>query len=70
VAKRAAELDGDEATGARSVHRALEAPARLIADNAGLEGAVIVQQIESESGSTGFDVATGEFVDTAQSRRD
>jgi chaperonin GroEL len=56
-------LEGDEATGARSVHRALEAPARLIADNAGHEGAVIVQQAESESGTTGFNAATGEFVD-------
>jgi chaperonin GroEL len=48
VAKAIESLDGDEATGARSVHRALEAPARLIADNAGLEGAVIVQRIEAE----------------------
>src|SRR6185436_20506260 len=56
-------LDGDEATGARIVYRALEAPARLIADNAGLEGAVIVQRVESESGSTGLNAATGEFVD-------
>ena len=37
-------LEGDEATGAKSVHKALEAPGRLIADNAGLEGAVIVEQ--------------------------
>jgi chaperonin GroEL len=56
-------LDGDEATGARLVHRALEAPARLIADNAGLEGAIVVQQVESETGSTGLNAATGEFVD-------
>jgi chaperonin GroEL len=56
-------LEGDEATGARAVWRALEAPARLIADNAGLEGAVIVQQIEAETGSTGFNAATGEFTD-------
>ncbi len=42
---------------------ALEAPARLIADNAGLEGAVVVQQIERETGSTGFNAATGEFED-------
>jgi len=56
-------LDGDEATGARSVYKALEAPARLIADNAGLEGAVIVEQVEAESGSTGLNAATGEFVD-------
>jgi chaperonin GroEL len=63
VSKAIDGLDGDEATGARSVHKALEAPARLIADNAGLEGAVIVQQIEAESGSTGLNAATGEFVD-------
>jgi len=56
-------LDGDEATGARIVHRSLEAPARLIADNAGLEGAVVVQQIEAETGSVGLNAATGEFVD-------
>ncbi len=63
IAKMAEGLDGDEATGARIVHRALEAPARLIADNGGYEGAVIVQQAESESGTTGFNAATGEFVD-------
>ena len=56
-------LDGDEATGARIVWQALEAPARLIADNAGLEGAVVVQQVERETGTTGFNAATGEFED-------
>ncbi|MBX3313374.1 MAG: chaperonin GroEL [Actinobacteria bacterium] len=56
-------LEGDEATGARSVHKALDAPARLIAGNAGLEGAVVVQQVESESGSYGFNAATGTFED-------
>ena len=63
VEKVVNELEGDEATGAGIVHRALVAPARLIADNAGLEGAVIVRQIESESGSVGFNAATGEFPD-------
>jgi chaperonin GroEL len=63
VASVADGLEGDEATGARIVHRALEAPARLIADNGGFEGAVIVQQAEAESGTTGFNAATGEFVD-------
>lgn len=58
-----ATLEGDEATGARAVYRALEAPARLIADNAGHEGAVIVQQVEAETGSMGFNAATGEMVD-------
>ena len=57
------ELEGDEATGAGIVYRSLQAPARLIADNAGLEGAVIVRQVEAESGSVGFNAATGEFTD-------
>ncbi|MFN8020903.1 MAG: chaperonin GroEL [Acidimicrobiales bacterium] len=56
-------LTGDEATGARTVWEALVAPARLIADNAGLEGAVTVQQVESATGSTGLNAATGEMVD-------
>jgi chaperonin GroEL len=63
VADVANSLDGDEATGARAVWKALEAPTRLIADNAGLEGAVIVQQVEAETGSTGFNAVTGEFTD-------
>ncbi len=56
-------LDGDERTGARIVLRSLDAPARLIADNAGLEGAVVVQQLERETGSVGLNAATGEFED-------
>ena len=56
-------LTGDEATGARTVYESLTAPARLIADNAGLEGAVTVRQLEDETGSTGLNAATGEFVD-------
>ncbi len=56
-------LDGDEETGARSVYRALEAPARLIADNAGLEGAIWVQKVEESSGNTGLNAATGEIED-------
>jgi len=63
VAKAIEGLEGDEATGARSVHNALDAPARLIAQNAGLEGAVVVQQIERESGAIGLNAATGEFED-------
>ncbi|GIU84300.1 MAG: 60 kDa chaperonin [Acidimicrobiales bacterium] len=56
-------LSGDEATGARIVWKALEAPCRLIADNAGYEGVVIVRQVEAESGSTGFDALRGEMRD-------
>ena len=56
-------LSGDEATGARIIAAALEAPAKLIAANAGHEGAVIVQQVEAQEGSNGFNAATGEMVD-------
>ncbi len=56
-------LSGDEATGARIISAALDAPTKLIAANAGHEGAVIVQRVEAETGSTGFDAATGEMVD-------
>ncbi|MBC8364594.1 MAG: chaperonin GroEL [Actinobacteria bacterium] len=59
-------LSGDEATGARIVHAALEAPARLIADNAGLEGAVMVREIEQASGNTGLNALTGELEDLVE----
>jgi len=57
------ELTGDEETGARSVSRALEAPTRLIAGNAGLEGAIWVKKVEEAKGSQGLNAATGEIVD-------
>jgi chaperonin GroEL len=63
VAKAADGLTGDEATGARTVWHALESPARLIADNAGLEGAVAVQQAERETGTVGLNALTGDFED-------
>ena len=56
-------LDGDQATGARIVYAALEAPTRLIADNAGLEGAVMVREVEAASGTTGLNAMTGELED-------
>ena len=59
-------LDGDMQTGARIVYAALEAPARLIADNAGFEGAVMVREIESATGNTGLNVLTGEMVDLVE----
>ena len=63
VAAAVESLSGDEQTGAGIVLRALDAPARLIADNAGAEGAVVVQQLERESGNVGYNAATGEFED-------
>ena len=56
-------LTGDEATGARIVYDSLTAPARLIADNAGLEGAVTTQKVEDAKGNMGLNAATGEMVD-------
>jgi chaperonin GroEL len=56
-------LTGDEATGASIVKRALSEPARLIAHNAGHEGAVVVERIRSESGATGFNAATAQWGD-------
>ncbi|SDC23870.1 MULTISPECIES: chaperonin GroEL [unclassified Candidatus Frackibacter] len=55
-------LEGDEATGADIVRRALEAPVRLIADNAGYEGSVIVEKVKNEELGVGFDAYNGEFV--------
>jgi chaperonin GroEL len=63
VEKTVASLTGDEATGARIVAKALEEPLKWIAINAGLEGSVIVQQAERETGNNGLNALTGEFVD-------
>ena len=52
VTKAADKLDGDEATGARIVYRALEEPLKWIAINAGLEGAVQVQEVERPRGTS------------------
>ena len=59
----ALKLQGDEATGARIVRSALSEPARLIAHNAGHEGAVVVERIRAEKEATGFDAARAEWVD-------
>ena len=56
-------LSGDEATGARTVYSALEAPTRLIADNAGLEGAVAVRQVGAEDGPVGLNALSGDLED-------
>jgi chaperonin GroEL len=56
-------LEGDERTGANTVYESLTAPCRLIADNAGLEGAVTTQAVEAAEGNIGLNAATGEMVD-------
>src|SRR6185295_6697524 len=55
--------DGDVTTGIRIVRRALEEPLRRIAENAGLDGAVVVGQVEHLKGNRGFNAASGEFED-------
>jgi chaperonin GroEL len=58
------ELDGDERTGARIILRSLEEPLRQLAENAGLEGSVVVQQVRSASApGQGLNVDTGEVED-------
>jgi chaperonin GroEL len=58
-----AKLEGDEATGAAIVARALEEPLKWIAYNAGLEGPVVVQTVERESGNVGLNARTGVYED-------
>jgi len=60
-------LTGDEATGADIVRRAIEAPLRQLAANAGVEGALIVSEVKKGKGNTGYNVATGEYVDLIKS---
>ena len=55
------ELEGDVLTGLMIVKRALEDPVRVIADNAGAEGSVVVEKIKSMDKGTGFNAATGKF---------
>ena len=59
----AAKLTGDEATGARLVARSLEAPLKQIAENAGMEGGVVVAKVKSLTGTQGLNAATGEYED-------
>ena len=56
-------LEGDEKVGMQIIRRAIEAPLRQLADNAGQEGALIVQEVKSRDGNVGYNVATGEYVD-------
>ena len=56
------ELTGDEATGRNIVLRALEEPVRQIAHNAGFEGSIIIDRLKNAELGTGFNAATGEWV--------
>lgn len=63
VHKLADQLDGDEKTGARLIAKALSAPLRQIAENAGQEGAIILQQVEKLPDTQGYNALTGEYTD-------
>ncbi|HBN95743.1 MAG TPA: molecular chaperone GroEL, partial [Firmicutes bacterium] len=56
-------LSGDEATGVAIIRRALEEPLKMIANNAGVEGAIVVEKVKNEPKGVGFDVLTEEYVD-------
>ena len=62
----AIEAEGDEATGVNIVLRAIEEPVRQIAQNAGLEGSVIVERLKHEKPGVGFNAATGEWVNMVE----
>ena len=63
VEKLVEELEGDEKTGARIIAKALEAPIRQIAANAGLDGSVVLENVKKAAKGTGFDAYKEEYVD-------
>jgi len=60
------DLEGDEKTGSGIVKRALEEPLRQIANNAGVEGSVVVEKVKTLKKGMGFNAVTGEYVDMAK----
>jgi len=63
VTKLEATSEGDERTGIQCLRRALESPARQIAENSAVDGGVVVHQMLASSGTVGFDAARAEYVD-------
>ena len=59
-------LDGDQEVGVNIVRQILSTPSRLIAENAGLEGSVVVAKIQDEGGAYGLNAGTGEYEDLLQ----
>jgi chaperonin GroEL len=66
VDTEAARLDRDERSGAQILRRALEAPARQIAENSGVDGGVVVDRMRCGTGNLGFDAASGKYVDLVE----
>ena len=62
----AARLERDERSGAQILRRALEVPARQIAENSGVDGGVVVDRMRNGTGHLGFDAATGQYVDLVE----
>jgi chaperonin GroEL len=56
-------LDADEKVGVQIVRRAIEEPTRQLADNAGKEGALVVEEVKNRKGNEGYDVAADEYTD-------
>jgi chaperonin GroEL len=67
VEKAKAKLRGEEKYGADIVAKALEHPCRTIADNAGYEGTVVVEEVKEAKGTNGFNAKSGEYEDLAKS---
>ena len=65
VARMVDTLDGDERTGAKILHRALEEPIRQIARNAGADGSIVVARVRERGGDVGFNALSGEYEDLA-----
>lgn len=66
VAREEAKTEGDEKTGVQILKRALESPARQIADNSAVDGGVVVARMMSGQGNYGFDAARKEYVDLVE----
>ena len=67
VEKLLKDYQGDEKTGIRIIVRALEEPVRQIAENAGLEGSIVVEKVKEKEAGMGFDALKSEYVDMIQS---
>lgn len=66
VEAEALKVDGDERAGVLILRRALETPARQIADNSGADDGVVVEKMRGGTGNFGFDAATGKYVDLVE----
>jgi chaperonin GroEL len=66
VADLVGTLEGDERTGARIIHRALEEPIRQIATNAGADGSIVIDKARSQGGTIGFNALSSQYEDLVQ----